>query len=161
MFKELLGIKKIREEGASHAVGRARAAVQEAERAVVAAEQAITDHAAFMVSEKVRLFDEIRGQAVKVDDIDTMKFKIGLLKEEAEKLAASVEEKKKAVATARAAEEAAETAHREAQRATQKFEEFVEIQREEERKSAAAAGDAEIEEAAEAIFAGRMKGGEA
>ena len=157
MFEELLDIKKIREQGASIAVGQAKTAVKEAEQAVIDAEQAVADHAAFKASEEVRLFEEIRGQEVKLDDIDAMKFKIGLLKEKAEKLAAAVEDRKKAVETAQAAVETAEAAHKEAQRALQKFEEFVEIQREADKKAAAAKEEAEVEEVSETIFAARMR----
>ena len=158
MFEELLKVKKVREQSAANAVTKARNALREAQQAVVDAEQAVEDHEAFRVVEEARLFDEIRGVAVKLDEIDEMKFKVGLLRDKTEELCKSVEDKKKAAADAQTRLEEAEAAKLEAEKALRKFEEFVEIQREAERVAAVEAEEAEVEEVSEAVFAGRMKG---
>ena len=158
MFRDLLKIKKLREQGAAAAVTRARQAVEAAQAAVVEAEEAVEAHEAFRVKKEAQLFAEIKGTAVTVDEIDAMKFKVGLLRETTEELKKAVEARRQEVAAAEAAVQEAEAAHLEAQKSLQKFEEFVAIQEEEERKLAVEAEEAEVEEISEAIFAGRAKG---
>ncbi|MEM9045802.1 MAG: YscO family type III secretion system apparatus protein [Pseudomonadota bacterium] len=157
MFEELLEIKGLREKTAAAEVGKAQDFVVACQQAVKDAEQAVVDYRAFRLKEEVRLFDEIKGHSVKVEAIDEMKFKITKLREKEAELEAVIDEKKKAVTDAEAAVVKAEEAHVEAQRAVEKFEEFVEIQREERLKEAAEAEEAEVEEISEAIFSGRMR----
>ncbi len=158
MFDELLDIKKLREQSAAGVVKRAQEAVEAAEEEVRSAEKSVLDHEAFRVTEEQRLFEEIQGEAVRLDDIDEMKFKIGLLRAKTGELEKAVEEKNKLVAKAREAVKVAMEAEHQAQKAVRKFEEFVDIQHQEEQRLAVAAEEAEIEEVTEAIFAGRMKG---
>ncbi len=158
MFDELLDIKKLREQSAASAVKRAKEAVLAAEGEVKLAQKSVHDHEEFRVTEELRLFEEIHGEEVKLDDIDEMKFKIGLLRTKTGELEKTVEEKTRLVAKAREAVQAAMEAEHHAKKAVQKFEEFVDIQHKEEEKLAVAAEEAEIEEITEAIFAGRRKG---
>ena len=157
MFEELLEIKGLREKTAAAEVTKAQEYVAECEQAVVDAQQAVVDYETFRLKEEVRLFEEIKGHGVKVEAIDEMKFNISKLRERQAELEAEIEEKKKAVQAAEQAVLKAEENHKEAQRAVEKFEEFVDIQRKERLKEAAEAEEAEVEEISEAIFSGRMR----
>ncbi len=160
-FEQLLSIKAIREQGAANAVRRAKAAVEEAEEAVVIAEKEVEEYRAYRLQEEPRLFEEIRGKGVKLDEIDDMKYKVSLLRTKEEELQKVVEDKRQKVADAEANLQQAENEHVLAQKAHEKFEQFVQIQREEAQKLAAELEEAEVEEITEAIFAGRRSEAEA
>lgn len=154
-FEELLWIKKIREQAAANAVTRAKDAVEEAQLAVTEAENEVREYSAFRAVEELRLFEEIRGRGVKLDDIDEMKYKVSLLRVKEEELRKVVEDKKQAMADAEANLQQAEEDHIVAQKSHEKFEQFVEVKREEALKEATEREEAEVEEITEVIFAGR------
>ena len=153
-------IKRVRELGAANAVAEARDAVAQARDAVTEAETKAQDFGAFRTREEKRLFEDIRGQGVKVEDIDEMKFKVEELRAREQALLQEISDKQEALAQAQSAQETAQEAHREAQKALQKFQDFVDAQRAEAQKEIAAHEEAEVEEVTEAIFAVRMQGGD-
>ena len=157
VFDDLLSIKAFREQSAGNAVTRAKAIVAEREKAVRNAEQAVLKYREFRVAEEARLFQEIRGAKVKLGELEDMKQSVALMRDRELKLDEAIEEAKKAVEPAKQEQRKAEEAHREAQKALQKFEEFVQVQKEEEQTRAAAQEEAEVEEVSEAIFASRAR----
>jgi len=153
MFADLLRIKKYREDAAARAVQVAEQESKAREQAVRDAEAEVIRHHDFRIAEEERLFAEIKGSAVSLKKLDAMKAMVALLRDDELRLQEAVETARKAVPPARAAVGAAEAAYREAVKATRKFEQFVEIQREAERREAGRREEAELEETAEAGFA--------
>jgi len=153
MFADLLRIKKFREDSAARAVKVAEQELAMRRQAVRDAEEAVEKHREFRVAEENRLFNEIRGVEVSIKKIDTMKAAVAELRDDERRLEQSIEEARKAVPAAEQAVVQAESAHREAVKATQKFEQFVVIQQEAEKKEAGRREEAELEETSEAAFA--------
>jgi len=157
MFADLLRIKKFREETASRGVKIAEQEVAARQQAVRDAEEAVVKHRAFREQEEDRLFAEIKGTEVSMKKIDVMKAKVGLLRDDELRLVEAIEIAKKAVPPARDALEKAVAVHRDAVKATQKFEQFVEIQQEAAKKEAGRREEAELEETSEAAFAAAQR----
>lgn len=157
-FKRLLDIKKLRERSAESAAREARRALAAREREKVEAEEAVVAFREERLRKEKAMFDKLRGKPVRVDAIEDMKQRVALLRDEERALEQAVETAQKAIVAAREAVTAADRAQAEAARAVSKFEEFVAIQDEEERKALVAKEDAEVEEISEAIFAIKSKG---
>ena len=158
MFANLLRIKRFREESAARAVKVAQHEVTVREQAVRDAEEAVVKHREFREPEEDRLFAEIKGTEVSMKKLDVMKAKVAVLRDDELRLVEAIETVKKAVPPARDALAKAEAAHRDAVKATQKFEQFVEIQREAAAKEAGRREEAELEETSEAAFAAAQRG---
>ena len=144
MLTELLQVKRLREQDAERAVKAAKNELMDAQRAVREAEEAVLRHHDFRLKEEKRLFQEIKGEAVTVARIDEMKL--------------AVEEARDAVPPFEEALRDAESAHREAIKTTQKYEEFVAIEQKELAQAAATREEAEAEEISETGFAARSRG---
>ena len=160
MFADLLRIKKYREDSAARAVKIAEQELKARQQAVRDAEQAVAKHHDFRIAEEERLFAAIKGSPVNLKKLDEMKAMVALLRDDEQRLEKAVVAAEKEVPPARKAVEAAEAVHREAVKATQKFTQFVEIQREAEKKAAGQREEAELEETAEAGFAAAQRAGE-
>ena len=159
MLVELLEVKKIRERDADRVKREAERALQAALDAVRAAQQAVVDFHEFRIEEEPRLFNKIRGEKVKVKAFDDYKHQVAALRdkemgmiEEAEALEAKVPPKREAL-------DAATSAHAAAMAAVAKFEELVEIEKQEIAAAAMAREDAEAEEVVEAVFGNPAHGG--
>lgn len=156
MFDELLRIKKFREDAAQRAVASAEKALEARREAVRDAETALENHRTFRTAEEVRLFNEIKGEPVRVSRLDQMKQAVALLRDDEVRLAEKLEEERRTVPPAEQAVDEAKEVYRAAMKATQKFEEFVSIQHREEEKERIAHEDAEAEEINEATFTSHM-----
>jgi len=139
----------------------------DAQRAGVAGRRRITGgvgralvgiHRDYRLAEEARLFEEIRGKAVKLEKLEGMKQSVALMRERELRLEGAVEDAKKAVVTAEEELQKAVEAHQEARRAVEKFEEFVDIQKAAEHKAAARKEEAETEEITDAAYATRTRG---
>jgi len=158
MFADLLRIKRFREDAAARAMKVAQLEVAAREQAVRDAEEAVVKHRAFREREEDRLFAEIKGTEVSMKMLDVMKAKVAQLRDDELRLREDVATARKAVPPAREALAQTESAHRDAVKATQKFVQFVEIQRAAEQKEAGRREEAELEETAEAGFAAAQRG---
>lgn len=158
MFAELLEIKRLRENKEEAAMRAARAALDAAHAAVEAAKNAVEDYHTWRLAEEARLFAKVKGAAVRLKAIEEMNETIGTMRTKELALTEEISAREQEVPEAERALKEAEARHHDAKKATQKFEEFVAMQREEEARAAVEREDAELEEITEAIFAGR--GGE-
>lgn len=159
MFADLLRIKEFREDAAQRGVKVAEARLAERLKAVRDAEDAVKAHHEFRVTEEIRLFEEVKGEPVLVTRLDQMKQAVALLRDDERRLEDKVEEERKTVPPAQEALAEAKTAYSNAMTATEKFRQFVAIQREEEAKEAAYREDAEAEEIVEASWGARAAAG--
>ena len=159
MFEELLRIKKFREDAAQREVKIAEARLAERLKAVRDAEKTFESHRVFRVGEEKRLFQEVKGEAVKVSRLDLMKQAVALLRDDELRLTDKIEEERKTVPPAQQALAEAKGAHAKAITAVEKFREFIAIQREAETAEAARREDAEAEEVTESIMGARIAAG--
>ena len=155
MFADLLRIKKFREDAAHREVKVAEVRLAERLKAVRDAEDAFKAHQDFRMTEEARLFQEIKGEPVHVSDLDKMKQAVGLLRDDELRLKEKIEEEQKTVSPAQEALKGAKDAHAKAMTATEKFRQFVAMQREIEKKEEAFREDAEAEEVVESILGAR------
>lgn len=159
MFADLLRIKKFREDAAYRGVKVAEARLAERLKAVRDAEEAFASHHDFRITEEARLFQEIKGEPVHISDLDKMKQAVGLLRDDELRLKEKIEEEQKTIPPAQEALKDAKTVHSKAITATEKFKQFVEMQREIEKKEEAFREDAEAEEVVESILGARAAAG--
>ncbi len=159
MFADLLRIKEFREDAAQRGVKVAEARLTERLKAVRDAEEALKAHQEFRVTEERRLFEEVKGEPVLVTRLDQMKQAVALLRDDERLLEDKIEEERKTVPPAQEALAEAKENYSSAQTATEKFRQFVAIQREEEAKEAAYREDAEAEEIVEASWGARAAAG--
>ncbi len=158
MFEDLLRIRRFREQSAANAVVRAKALVAEREQAVRDAEAAVVEFHGHRRAEEARLFEEIRGMAVKLEKLEDMKQSVALMRERELELEEAVEDARKAVVTAEEEHGKAVEVHRQALRALEKFKEFVEVQKAAARNAAARKEETETEEVTEAAYAAHKRG---
>ena len=159
MFDDLLRIKKFREDAAKRAVTVAEARLAERLKAVRDAEEALSDHHAFRIDEERRLFNEMKGEEVHLSDLENMKQAVGLLRNDELHLREKIDEERQTVPPSQKALAEAKEAHSHAMTATEKFRQFVAMQRAEEAKEAAFKEDAEAEEVVESIIGARAAAG--
>ena len=155
VFVDLLRIKEFREASANREVKVAEARLAERLRAVRDAEEALQSHHDFRVVEERRLFEEVKGEPVHVSRLDQMKQAVALLRDDERRLADKIEEERQTVPPAQKALAEAKDAYAKAMTATEKFRQFVAIQREAEAKEVAYREDAEAEEITEASLGAR------
>ena len=159
MFDDLLRIKKFREDAAKREVKVAEARLAERLKAVRDAEEALTDHHTFRVAEEKRLFNEMKGMEVHLSDLEDMKQTVGLLRNDELHLREKIDEERNTVPPAQQKLSDAKGVYSQAMTATEKFRQFVEIQRQEEAREATFREDAEAEEVVESIIGARAAAG--
>ena len=152
-------IREFREAAANREVKVAEARLSERLKAVRDAEEALKSHHDFRVVEERRLFEEVKGEPVHVSRLDQMKQAVALLRDDERRLADKIEEERQTVPPAQKALADAKDAYAKAMTATEKFRQFVAIQREEEAKEAVYREDAEAEEITEASLGARAAAG--
>ncbi|MEM8820628.1 MAG: YscO family type III secretion system apparatus protein [Pseudomonadota bacterium] len=157
MYRELLRVKRLREDTAKAELRDSEAMLRAARSAAERADEMVESfHAERLLKEK-RLFDEIKGVAVLVRDIDDMKAKIERLRAEEEELRKRASKAHEQVTEAENDVATARTAVKRAEQITQKFEEFVDIEKERVAIAQAEREEAETEEVSEAIFAAQSR----
>lgn len=157
MYRELLRVKRLREDTAKADLRGAEAMLSAARAAAEKADEMVEQfHAERLIRER-KLFEDIKGVAVQVREIDDMKAKIERLRAEEEELRRRAAKAHEQVADAENDVSSARAALKRAEQTTQKFEEFVEIEKERVAVAQAEREEAETEEVSEAIFAAQSK----
>ncbi len=152
MYHELLRIKKFREQTAANEVLRQQHVLAEQTRTVQEARTEATQFHNYRVTQEKKLFDDIRGQAVVLRDLDDMKMHVALLREKEALLDSKILAAEKQLAKAKQALEQARKQHMATVREHEKFKQFIEIQWEAERREKESREEQEVEEIATAGY---------
>ncbi|MEE4377501.1 MAG: YscO family type III secretion system apparatus protein [Candidatus Competibacteraceae bacterium] len=148
MFDELLRIKAFREQSAALAVTRQKRLVEECAQAVQQARGDVVKFREYRVQQEQQHFDDIKGRPVPLRAIEDMKLHAAALKEKESALEAQILVEEKRLKETKQVLEQARQRHAEAVRAHEKFNEFMTIQREAERREQVLREEAELEEVA-------------
>ena len=150
MYDDLLRIKAFREQNAAHAVMRQRRIVEERVQAVQQARDKATEFHTYRVQKEQQLFDDIKGQAVAVREIETMKQRVATLREQEAELESQILAAEKQLKDAQQALEESRQQHAEKVREHEKFKQFIEIQHDAELMEKTRREEDELEETASA-----------
>jgi type III secretion protein O len=148
VYDDLLRIKAFREQSAANAVTRQKRVVEECVQAVQQARDEVVRFRDYRAQQEQRLFEEIKGRPVPLRAIEDMKLRAAALKEKETGLETQILAEEKCLKEARQALEQARQQYAEAVRSHEKFNEFMMIQGEAERREQAIREENELEEAA-------------
>ncbi|MDP0588598.1 MAG: YscO family type III secretion system apparatus protein [Candidatus Endonucleobacter bathymodioli] len=146
MLHELLKIKKVRETSAHDALRKQQRLLEEALQMQKDKEQELADYIEWRCKEEQLLYDNILNTDVRQHDLDFLKKKVAVLREEDVALEQAVEEAKSHVVDVERELELAEEHYRKARQAVEKFEEFTKVLDEEAAKDVQRLEDLEMEE---------------
>ena len=152
MLKELLRVKKIREESAEREVLRCEDVLRQRKKDVEDRKRELAEYIDWRCKEEQRLYDNIMNTSVLQNDLDKLKQKVAIMREKDVKLEEAISEAEKQVVVAEEALEAAKEHHLQTKIAVEKFTEFCKVQDEEAEKEALRLEDLEMEE-----FTGKSK----
>ncbi|WP_067520318.1 type III secretion system stalk subunit SctO [Endozoicomonas ascidiicola] len=152
MLKELLKVKKIREESAEREVHRCEDILEQRKKDVADRKRELTEYIDWRCKEEQQLYDNIMNTSVVQNDLDKLKQKVAIMREKDVAMEEAISEAEKQVVSAEEALESAKEKHVQAKLAVEKFEEFCKVQDEEAAKEALRLEDLEMEE-----FTGKSK----
>jgi type III secretion protein O len=148
MYEELLRIKRFREESAAHALTRQQRLLEERSATLQKARDEVASFHQYRIAKEQQLFENIKGQAVLLRAIDTMKQQVALLREQEATLESEILVAQKRLEEAKQALGQARSRHLEAVREHEKFEQFIEVQRAAQERERAMKEETELEESA-------------
>lgn len=148
VIKDLLRIKRYREEKAELALVRARYALLLADQSLAESRVAVSTYQSEFSSKEQQLYRDLCVRLVLLKDINAVTLEVELMKDELNRLTDAVLSAKEARALAADVLEQARLAHREAVRMREKFMEIKRIQDAEVASEIARLEDLEMEEAA-------------
>ena len=152
MLKNLLKVKKIREDTAEREVLRCENHVQQCQKELEDRKRELAEHIDWRCKEEQRLYDNIMNTPVLQRDIDKIKQKVAVMREKDIALQEAVTRAEQKLATAKEALETARENYNQAKMAVAKFEEFCRVQDEEANREMLRQEDLEMEE-----FTGKSK----
>ncbi|WP_299732809.1 YscO family type III secretion system apparatus protein [uncultured Endozoicomonas sp.] len=152
MLKELLKVKKIREESAEREVRRCEDTLEQRKKEVADRKRELAEYIDWRCKEEQQLYDNIMNTSVVQNDLDKLKQKVAIMREKDVAMEEAISEAEKQVVSAEEALESAKEKHVQAKLAVEKFEEFCKVQDEEAAKEALRLEDLEMEE-----FTGKSK----
>lgn len=125
-LEDLLRVRRLREEDRQNGVTQARQGVERAAQGVEDAKKRLAEYAAWRVEREAQLYAEVMHREIAVRDLDELKVKIQLLRDQELAHAQGVRDAEKALAAARDALAAARAAHAQAVKETRKIQEHRE-----------------------------------
>jgi len=146
MLRDLLRIKKIREDRARSEVTRARFRVDAAVVEVEKRKVELTEYINWRVAEEKTLYDDVMGSHVHQHDLDFLKLRIASIREHDGVLEEAIQTAEEKVKEAEDALKEARLNYDTALKAVKKFEEFVSVEDEKEAKIKEKLEELELEE---------------
>ncbi|MCC9620368.1 type III secretion protein [Thalassospira sp. MA62] len=146
IFAELLVIKERREQGAEGRLALSRMEAQQAADTVAEREQKLVDYRDWMRTHQDHLFDEICEKTVKVREIEDLRTRILMLRDEEQAIETSIDDARKAHQQALEAVRLAEQRLKEATRQREKFDDLAQSYDAELREALAYKEEMEMEE---------------
>ena len=146
MLNDLLRIKKIREKAADDEVRKCRYRVELAQQDLEKSKKELTNYQQWRVQEENRLYEEIINAQVKQFDLDMLKQKVAQLRERDLLLQDAITKAEEHLEETKKQLDLAQENYRLASQAGKKFEEFIDVMREDELKEKARIEELELEE---------------
>ncbi len=146
MSEQLLRVKKHRESTAANEVVRCRRHLEQCAHALEQARRTVGDYTEWRRQREGELFESFREQLVQLNELENFNMHIGLLREREAELHNEVLEATKVVQDAGAALSYSQQQHIAAVRAKEKFQMFIDIQRQLEHQEQERREELELEE---------------
>jgi type III secretion protein O len=148
-FKELLAIKTFREGKAERHVRKQKQVLAEAVAQRLAREAALVEYRSFAQKQEVALFNDLCSRLVNLSAIEDVQHEVAHMRAQEQQRQMAVQEAEKKKLLEEQCLLTLRDAHKEAQRAQQKFTEFAQVYADERLKELERKEDAEMEEVAE------------
>jgi hypothetical protein len=123
VLEDLIRVRRIREDGAQHEVIRKRHDLETAAQSVVEKKAGLSDYIKWRVAKEDRLYSGIQGKIVGRQDLEDLKLKVALMRDQEAAYEKDVEEAERALEIARDKLEEAKGNYRSAVREVQKMDE--------------------------------------
>jgi len=159
MYQELLQVKHVHQQNAASALQRERLNVEQHRDALQRAREQQKNFHRFRLEREQQLFDDIQGEAVKMQRIDQMKQRVAMLHEQEAELQQAILTAQRDLESAKEELAKAEEHYKEAVREEEKFRQFVATLDAEEQRAQDRRQENEVEEIVTSTY-GRHRPGE-